>query len=814
MRWFSLTTIGRPEKIHTYSYYFVDSVHKRVNDVDDPNKGREQKDFAMSRSRIFNQKKSGISVSLVVAGIAILAQAITGQAAEGWLHWRGPAQNGTTLEKNLPEKVGEAIWTYGKRGRGTPVIADGQLYSWSYSGTGPDLQEFLTCHDAETGDVKWQLGFNDFLSDTVYDRYSIGSPTVDDETGNVYIMFTAGEFVCVSPKGKILWSHSMIERFGRLTFPNGRIGAPIIDEDLVIHHIINSYWGAQGPARDRFYAFDKKTGEIVWSSTPGVAPKDSSFSSPVLGWANGRRVLYAGTGCGNVICLDVRTGEPIWRFQLSYGGINSSVVLHNNERVIAISGKENIDDSKTGRMVSLKIGTQPENGAAAPSVLTYDDEQWRNDLCMFTSSPVLVGDKVFQVTHTGELHCIDAITGKELSHYKLGTSQLHASPVYGDGKLYIPMVSGDFYILKVVGDQVEELDKVKLEGSCIGTPLVYNGKIYVHTTEKLYCFGTSGNNSGLAQAASSEERPKNKKAARLQIIPSDILLAPGESAKLRARLIDANGLKVRDLKSAQKVEVSTFIPPTARVKSTMNASKNKGKLVADDKSVPSAGAFKASFKDKEGIFRGRILPSVPISEDFESFKISEAYPEGHVHFGTDFSYPPLPWIGARFKWDIREKDGNKVLAKTLDRVLFQRAITFIGDPNLTNYTVEADVMTDGNRRMKSNVGLINQRYFIYLVGNAQRLEVSSNHDRVKQSVPFKWTQKKWYTIKSRVDINADGSGVVRAKAWPKGEDEPAEWTIEVDHKIAHKKGAPGIIGFSPQARYSVYVDNLKVESNK
>jgi hypothetical protein len=112
------------------------------------------------------------------------------------------------------------------------------------------------------------------------------------------------------------------------------------------------------------------------------------------------------------------------------------------------------------------------------------------------------------------------------------------------------------------------------------------------------------------------------------------------------------------------------------------------------------------------------------------------------------------------------------------------------------------------------VGVINQRYFIYLVGNAQILEVSSNHDRVKQSVPFRWNQNKWYTIKSRVDMNEDGSGVVRAKAWLKGEPEPESWTIEVPHKKAHALGAPGIYGFSPQAMYSVYVDNVKVYSNK
>ena len=33
---------------------------------------------------------------------------------------------------------------------------------------------------------------------------------------------------------------------------------------------------------------------------------------------------------------------------------------------------------------------------------------------------------------------------------------------------------------------------------------------------------------------------------------------------------------------------------------------------------------------------------------------------------------------------------------TLDRVLFQRAINFIGHMDMSDYTMEADVMTDGD----------------------------------------------------------------------------------------------------------------------
>ena len=149
---------------------------------------------------------------------------------------------------------------------------------------------------------------------------------------------------------------SMMERFGLLTFPNGRRGAAVIEGELVIHHAITSYWGVDGPARDRFFAFQKETGELVWSSTPGTPPKDSSFSSPVIASTGSKRVLYCGTGCGNLVALNVLTGDPLWRYHFSYGGVNASVLLHGGDKLIAIHGKENIDTSEVGRMAAIRIG--------------------------------------------------------------------------------------------------------------------------------------------------------------------------------------------------------------------------------------------------------------------------------------------------------------------------------------------------------------------------------------------------------------------------------------------------------------------------
>jgi hypothetical protein len=187
----------------------------------------------------------------------------------------------------------------------------------------------------------------------------------------------------------------------------------------------------------------------------------------------------------------------------------------------------------------------------------------------------------------------------------------------------------------------------------------------------------------------------------------------------------------------------------------------------------------------------------------------------YVEPPTPFGYPPLPWAGARFRFEIRKAPGegeNKALCKTIDHKLFQRGQVFIGHPDMKNYTLEADVLTEGNRRKMSEIGLINQRYRIIVKGNAQQLEVNSNEERLRASVPFQVSPNVWYRLKTRVDVAADGSGVVRAKAWKKGEAEPEKWTIEVPHQTAHTHGAPGIYSLTPQEQRA-WLDNLEVKGS-
>ncbi len=764
--------------------------------------------------------KLKLPITFCLSGLLLSPPVFSRAAVTGWLDWRGPQQNGTSLETGLPDNCDPAnpLWKADLPGQSTPVIANGKLYIMGYIGEGPDLQEGVFCYDAETGKELWRQVFNDFLSDTIYLRYATSSPVVDEETGNVYMQGTQGILAAFTGDGKLLWKHSLMEEYGRLTFPNARTASPMIDKDLVMTRGITANWGANGPGADRFYAFDKNTGDLVWSSTPGERPKDNSFSHSVLGWLKGKRVFYSATGDGSIVCVNARTGEPVWRVHLTKAGINAGVLVHNNDKIISIYGTP----YEPGELVALKISdAMPENATTAPVVVDRKKVQlWADDISTSTSSPILVGDRVYVVSEKGDLCCVDVNNGTVLWKLHLGIEERNSCPLFADGKLYVPMLDdpeaaaaagtkGVMYIIKPTDKDGEIIAHVSLDGRCFGTPVPYNGKIYIQTTRHLYCFGKAGNNPGLPAPVAPEKWPAPGPAAQLQVIPSEVLMRPGKTESFRVRSLDANGLSVEDISDPASVKWSAFIPATAKVKASMKAQFNdKNQLTASADEVPSAGAFEAQVGNLKGYIRGRILPYLPIKQDFEKFSLTETNAADNVLF----AYPPLPWIGARFKFEVRDLNGNKVLAKTMDNPFFQRATVFIGEPSTKNYTIEADVMSEGNKRVMSEIGLVNQRYYIVLRGAAKEVAVNSPEALFHVSAPFEAAPNTWYHMKTRVDVAPDGSGVIRGKVWKKGDPEPDAWTIEAHHKHANLEGSPGLFAFAPQKR--IYIDNVTVTSNE
>ena len=429
--------------------------------------------------------KSRLFICLML--IAVPMHAIAGD----WPTWRGPNQDGTSAETGLISTwsaEGEnLLWETEFTGRSTPIVLNGSVYVMGRIGKDITEQERVACFDAETGEQRWNYQFNVFHTTITFNRVGWTSLAGDPETGNIYAHGVQGLFFCFDKDGNILWSRSLTEEYGRISGYGGRVHTPIIAGDLVVISYLNSGWGDQAMTRHRYFAFDKHSGELIWISTPGGRPLDTTYSTPVVANINGQQLIIGGNADGGIYAMKQNTGEMVWGFKLSQRGINTSVIV-SGTKVYASHSEENIDSTEMGRVVCID--------ATGTGDVTKTHELWRYDAVnVGYASPTIHDGHLYVVDNSANVHAVHADTGELLWMHNIGKVG-KGSPVWADGKLYVTEVNGGFVILQPGEDKCETLSTQEIGRAdedhyveIYGSPAIADGRIYFTTEERLYCIG-------------------------------------------------------------------------------------------------------------------------------------------------------------------------------------------------------------------------------------------------------------------------------------------------------------------------------------
>ena len=701
-----------------------------------------------------------------------------------WADWRGPARDGRSPESGLPSQWspdGEnLVWKAPYGGRSSPIVMGDRVFIQNPAGENEDLQERVMCLDADTGELIWEYRFNIYQSDVPPHRVGWASPAGDPETGHVFAFGVGGDLLALDNDGKLLWQRPLGEEFGLVTTHGGRTVSPVIDGDLVIVSGLNSSWGNQARGGQRFFAFDKTTGETVWASSPGGQPYDTTYAPFLITEIDGTRLLLAGGGDGAVHALKPQTGEPVWRYEISKRGINSGALVDGTTAIVS-QGEENVDSSEMGLIAAID--------ATATGEIHQEQVKWEvPGFLGGYSSPVMDDERVYQIDNGANLVAFDLKTGKRLWTLNLGTIQ-RSSPVLADGKLYVGTANGTFYIIRPGPDSGEILDRDELGSGeefeeIIGSVAVARGRVYLVSSDATYAIGTGPAREGAAPEPESEAPPAGP-PTHVQVSPTELVLAPGENVQLAAWLFDAKGRLVGRSEASWTLE---------GLKGSMD---EQGEFTASTDPVAQAGEIKATVGELSGTARLRVIPPLPWHEDFEGMAVDSV---------------PRHWINGTGKYRVREEEGNKVLVKLADNPFLKRAKTYLGASDWSDYTIAVDIRAVEQRRQMGDAGVIAQRYALILFGNHQRLELMAWQPETHRtiSLPFDWQPDTWYRMKLQVQNRDDGTVVARGKVWPKSESEPTEWTIEKTDPIPNHEGGPGLYA---DATNEVFFDNLEVMEN-
>jgi outer membrane protein assembly factor BamB len=271
----------------------------------------------------------------------------------------------------------------------------------------------------------------------------------------------------------------------------------------------------------------------MWVSAPGGRPFDTTYSPPVVADVNGTRLFIAGGSDGTIHAVKLATGEPVWKYVVSKRGLNTGVVLNGTTAIVSHS-EENLETSEMGLLAAIDAGAKGDIGK--------EQIKWsRVGFQGGFSSPVIDGDRLMQVDNGSNLFAFDVVTGKLLWQHNLGTIQ-KASPVLADGKMYVGSENGTFFILRPGAQKAEVLDQDEMplapDGkpeAIIASPAVSNGRVFLVTTENIYCIGPRTPAPSQAASAPAAEPPSTAPVAHVQVVPTELILKPGDKVRFRAR---------------------------------------------------------------------------------------------------------------------------------------------------------------------------------------------------------------------------------------------------------------------------------------
>lgn len=734
---------------------------------------------------------------LQLATLFAVATSFCGNVAQAgdWPSWRGPYHNSVSAETGLVEEWDlesgkNVLWTSDIGGRAAPIVMNGRVFLDCRTehdvSTGSkeliDAQEQVVCFDAESGKVLWQDRFNVFQTDIPAPRVGWASMAGDLETGNVYVHSVSGIFRCYTPDGDVVWEKSLFEEYGKISGYGGRTQAPVIDEDRIIVGFFGLNWGRykSPPPKMTYYCFDKKTGELLWTSPVGGQPYDTNYSVPTIAEIDGQRLLIGGGADGGIHAINARTGEPVWSFQMSKRGLNASAAVEGNMVYIS-HGEDNIDSLDFGRIQCI-------DGRGTGDI-TETNSVWRKDGIKAGYTALLVKDGVlYVIADTGKLHAYDSKSGEELWEYSLGTVG-KGSPIWADGKLYAMEVNGNIHILKPSREKCESLSRNELTArvgkgmdEIYATPAISDGRVFFVTRDRTICVGNE--NAGKTQdvpAFELKEADGGKEVASIQLRPFEAFTSSGGKIDYTVTAFNKLGQSLGEVEAELKL-ADGWKGVTVEGRSV---------TVAED--APEQGnEITVTYEGKTAFARLRTFPALPWSWDFEGYQPKQV---------------PATWVNAFLKLQPNEIDGTMALKRSPGK---GRPSTYfwIGTPEMSGYTVQTDVYMTEQKRKLPNMGVTVQRYNIILKGNTSKFGVQSwaPHLRMAKEVRFRSDPDKWYTIKGKVEIKDDGAHVL-GKVWERGTEEPEEWTIEAIDPHPNTEGAPGLYMYTLA---DGYFDNVKV----
>jgi len=452
----------------------------------------------------------------------------TSDVAE-WLQFRGPNGAGVAEGFTLPSEFGakkNLVWkTTVPFARSSPVVTADRIFI-----TASEADKLITLSlNRKTGKVVWRREVPRARQMTIYRANDAASPSPVSDGKNVFAFFGELGLIAYGPDGTEMWRVPL----GPFNSFYGMAGSPVLTGNMLI-------MVCDQRANSFIIAVDTRNGKVLWNkprtnfeaySTPAIyKPKDGPAQVIVL-------------GSNTVDAYSLDKGERLW-WIAKVGSYPKGVPVLGTDTVyvLAEGGEqpflppfdENLkkyDKDNDQRLQREEMKTQAEayehfgwldansdgyvdrteydfvlnstvsgHGLTAIRLgggkgdLTATNVVWRVQKSYPNiPAPLIYQGVMYLMKEGGIVSSLEPSSGQVL---KMGRTpnaleDYYASPVAGDGKVFLVSASGKVTVLKA-GAQWEIVATNDLGEECWATPAIAGNNLYIRTRSSLYSFGEGG----------------------------------------------------------------------------------------------------------------------------------------------------------------------------------------------------------------------------------------------------------------------------------------------------------------------------------
>lgn len=449
--------------------------------------------------------------------------------AGDWLRFRGDNGSGVSEGARLPGEIAADRNVHWKTsipaGKSSPVVAGRRIYL-----TGHRDGKLLTfALDRKSGRLLWLREAPGHRSEKRHQLNDPASPSPVSDGDNVYVFFAGYGLISYDSEGQERWRFPL----GPFTNFHGMGASPVLAEGKIVM-ICDQDQNAF------LIAVDKDTGKPVWKvERPEMV---HSFSTPILYKPPSGPAEIIVPGSYQMTGYDLATGALLWRVRGLTYQVKSGPVLNGDriyfsgwaaggepserlelppfEEMLAKHDKDNDrklskeevpknwhpgtwdmqDLDKDGKLDGkdwhyYRLRRTSSNAAMAIKLggrgdVTESHVLWRYDKSLPDVPGILLYRGVlYLIRNGGILQTLDPLTGKLLKQGRLANAmdEYYASPVAGDGKVYLISRNGSVSILEA-GAEWKVMFSGELGEEVYATPGIAGGHIWVRTATMLYDF--------------------------------------------------------------------------------------------------------------------------------------------------------------------------------------------------------------------------------------------------------------------------------------------------------------------------------------